>query len=184
MSAKEKNIDATLAAVQPEDLIRYGLIPEFVGRLPVVSTLNKLNVKDLVNILTQPKNALVKQYKKMFSLEVFLYMIIILAASLAVVYYANLGLVDSVFHVVSIASTTGLDYIGISTLNNTAVSIFLALILIGGCTFSMAGGIKVSRLISFGKSIGQAAKMTFHSASQTKKNTAKPQRPFTNHFKQ
>jgi ATP-dependent Clp protease ATP-binding subunit ClpX len=68
-SKKEHNLDETLALVQPEDLIKYGLIPEFVGRLPVVSTLNKLTTDDLINILTQPKNALVKQYKKMFSLE-------------------------------------------------------------------------------------------------------------------
>jgi ATP-dependent Clp protease ATP-binding subunit ClpX len=55
--------------VQPEDLIKFGLIPEFVGRLPVVSTLKKLTADDLVHILTQPKNALIKQYQKMFSLE-------------------------------------------------------------------------------------------------------------------
>jgi len=58
-----------LADVQPADLIRYGLIPEFVGRLPVVGGLNALERDDLVVILTQPKNALVKQYQKMFELE-------------------------------------------------------------------------------------------------------------------
>jgi ATP-dependent Clp protease ATP-binding subunit ClpX len=66
---KFKNKDFALSKVESEDLIKFGLIPEFVGRLPVISTLNHLTVEDLVHILTQPKNALVKQYKKMFELE-------------------------------------------------------------------------------------------------------------------
>jgi ATP-dependent Clp protease ATP-binding subunit ClpX len=57
------------ANVQPSDMIRYGLIPEFVGRLPVVGQLCSLSTDDLVTILTEPKNALVKQYQKMFDLE-------------------------------------------------------------------------------------------------------------------
>jgi ATP-dependent Clp protease ATP-binding subunit ClpX len=55
--------------VEPEDLIRYGLIPEFVGRLPVVATLDELDVKALIRILTEPKNALVKQYQKLLGME-------------------------------------------------------------------------------------------------------------------
>ncbi|OGS09704.1 MAG: ATP-dependent protease ATP-binding subunit ClpX [Elusimicrobia bacterium RIFOXYB1_FULL_48_9] len=66
---QDRTSDEILAMTQPEDLIRYGLIPEFIGRLPVVSTLEKLTQKDLVRILTQPKNALIKQYRKMFALE-------------------------------------------------------------------------------------------------------------------
>src|SRR3954463_6090599 len=58
-----------LASVQPEDLIEFGMIPEFVGRLPIAATLEPLDVDILINILTQPKNALVKQYKKFFRLE-------------------------------------------------------------------------------------------------------------------
>jgi ATP-dependent Clp protease ATP-binding subunit ClpX len=61
--------ETLVAASQPGDLIRYGLIPEFVGRLPVVGQLTSLNVEDLITILTEPKNALVKQYQKMFDLE-------------------------------------------------------------------------------------------------------------------
>jgi ATP-dependent Clp protease ATP-binding subunit ClpX len=64
-----KTTDFALSNVESQDLIKFGLIPEFVGRLPVVSSLNHLSVLDLVHILTEPKNALVKQYKKMFSLE-------------------------------------------------------------------------------------------------------------------
>jgi ATP-dependent Clp protease ATP-binding subunit ClpX len=58
-----------LAALEPEDLTKYGLIPEFVGRLPVVATLEELNESDLRHILTQPKNALVRQYQKLFAME-------------------------------------------------------------------------------------------------------------------
>jgi ATP-dependent Clp protease ATP-binding subunit ClpX len=68
-SKKEHDPDAVIANVQPEDLIKFGLIPEFIGRLPVVSTLEKLTEDDLVRILTEPKNAMIKQYQKMFALE-------------------------------------------------------------------------------------------------------------------
>jgi ATP-dependent Clp protease ATP-binding subunit ClpX len=64
-----KSITRVLRDVQPEDLIKFGLIPEFVGRLPVVATLGELDEAALIQILTQPKNALVKQYQKMFSME-------------------------------------------------------------------------------------------------------------------
>ena len=55
--------------VQPEDLVQYGLIPEFIGRLPVAVTLNELNEDALVRILTEPKNALVKQYKRLLEMD-------------------------------------------------------------------------------------------------------------------
>jgi len=64
-----KDIGKALLDVQPEDLIKYGLIPEFVGRLPVVATLQELDETALIQILTQPKNALLKQYQKMFGME-------------------------------------------------------------------------------------------------------------------
>jgi ATP-dependent Clp protease ATP-binding subunit ClpX len=65
----EKDLHEILSQVQPEDLIKYGLIPEFVGRLPVAATLHELDVKSLVRILTEPRNALVKQYQKIFEFE-------------------------------------------------------------------------------------------------------------------
>jgi ATP-dependent Clp protease ATP-binding subunit ClpX len=68
-SRKEKNIGDILSEVQTEDLLKYGLIPEFAGRLPVIGTLHDLTDDDLVRILIEPKNSLVKQYKKMFELE-------------------------------------------------------------------------------------------------------------------
>jgi ATP-dependent Clp protease ATP-binding subunit ClpX len=64
-----KDISATLKTVEPEDLIKYGLIPEFVGRLPVVATLEELDEPALIQILTEPKNALIKQYQKLFAME-------------------------------------------------------------------------------------------------------------------
>ncbi len=66
---ESRNLGETLREVEPEDLIRYGLIPEFVGRLPVVATLEELDEDALVQILTQPKNALVKQYNHLFEME-------------------------------------------------------------------------------------------------------------------
>ncbi|MAI29615.1 MAG: ATP-dependent Clp protease ATP-binding subunit ClpX [Rickettsiales bacterium] len=64
-----KNIGAILKNIETEDLLKFGLIPEFVGRLPVVATLEDLNKEALIEILTKPKNALVKQYQKLFGFE-------------------------------------------------------------------------------------------------------------------
>lgn len=66
---EEKNTEKILRQVQPEDLIKFGLIPEFIGRLPVVATLGELNEASLIKILEEPKNALVKQFKKLFEIE-------------------------------------------------------------------------------------------------------------------
>ncbi len=64
-----KELNKILKDIEPEDLIKYGLIPEFVGRLPVVATLSELNEAALIQILVEPKNALIKQYNKLFSME-------------------------------------------------------------------------------------------------------------------
>jgi len=63
------NIGEIFSHVEPEDLLKYGLIPEFIGRLPILTTLSSLNEDTLVNILTKPKNALVKQYQKLFEMD-------------------------------------------------------------------------------------------------------------------
>ena len=65
----ERAVAEVLAQVQPEDLVEFGMIPEFVGRLPVTATLEPLDVDTLVHILTEPKNAIVKQYQKFFRME-------------------------------------------------------------------------------------------------------------------
>ncbi len=71
ISSKDERADITelFSRVEPEDLIRFGLIPELIGRLPVLTTLSELNEEALVEILTQPKNALVKQYQALFAME-------------------------------------------------------------------------------------------------------------------
>jgi trk system potassium uptake protein TrkH len=98
-------------------------------------------------------NLFARKFKKVVSAEIAVYLLI-LAIGTAVVYFtAQVGLLDSLFHVVSMSSSTGYDYINIISLNSTAVSTFIVLMVIGGCAFSMAGGIRVSRLITFAKSI-------------------------------
>jgi ATP-dependent Clp protease ATP-binding subunit ClpX len=69
VSRTDRNLGKLLEVVQPEDLIRFGLIPEFVGRLPVLATLHELDEDALVQILTRPKNALVRQYQRLFEFE-------------------------------------------------------------------------------------------------------------------
>ncbi|MBI2335839.1 MAG: ATP-dependent Clp protease ATP-binding subunit ClpX [Deltaproteobacteria bacterium] len=68
-SKQERNFGELMGEIQPEDLLRFGLIPEFIGRLPIVATLSELNEEALVDILTKPKNALVKQYQRLFDFE-------------------------------------------------------------------------------------------------------------------
>jgi ATP-dependent Clp protease ATP-binding subunit ClpX len=67
-SRENKNVSGP-AQVEPEDLIKFGLIPELIGRLPVVATLQELDEEALIQILVEPKNALIKQYQKLFSME-------------------------------------------------------------------------------------------------------------------
>jgi ATP-dependent Clp protease ATP-binding subunit ClpX len=66
---EDRSTGQILKEVEPEDLLKFGLIPEFVGRLPVVATLEDLDEGALIEILTQPKNALVKQYERLFEME-------------------------------------------------------------------------------------------------------------------
>jgi ATP-dependent Clp protease ATP-binding subunit ClpX len=68
-SPEDRRVGEVLRQVEPEDLLKYGLIPEFVGRLPVIATLQDLDERALVDVLTKPKNALVKQYQKLFDME-------------------------------------------------------------------------------------------------------------------
>ena len=68
-SQKSRDLGAVLEQLEPQDLIRFGLIPEFVGRLPVIGTLHELDKPALVQILTQPRNAITRQYQKLFEYE-------------------------------------------------------------------------------------------------------------------
>jgi ATP-dependent Clp protease ATP-binding subunit ClpX len=69
VSTQKKKMGELLAAVQPEDLLRFGLIPELVGRLPVIATMEELQKEDLIRILCEPKNALIKQFQRLFELD-------------------------------------------------------------------------------------------------------------------
>ena len=66
---KEKELSEVMQSLEPEDLIKYGLIPEFIGRMPIIATLNELDEKSLIKILKEPKNSLIKQYQKLFEFE-------------------------------------------------------------------------------------------------------------------
>ncbi|MEZ0229909.1 MAG: ATP-dependent Clp protease ATP-binding subunit ClpX, partial [Planctomycetota bacterium] len=66
---KERELGDLLEQVTPDDLLKFGMIPEFIGRLPIISTLRPLGENDLVQICVEPKNAIVRQYKKFFALE-------------------------------------------------------------------------------------------------------------------
>jgi ATP-dependent Clp protease ATP-binding subunit ClpX len=68
-SKKDFKLGELLGQVQPEDLLKFGLIPEFIGRLPVLATLHELNEDALIDILTKPKNSLVKQFQKLFEMD-------------------------------------------------------------------------------------------------------------------
>jgi len=94
--------------------------------------------------------------KKALSKEVLLYLLIIMIGTVLIFFLSGKNALDSLFHVVSMSSSTGYDYINIPMLNDTVRSIFILLMILGGCGFSMAGGIKMFRIISFFKSIKQS----------------------------
>jgi trk system potassium uptake protein len=94
-----------------------------------------------------------RRLKAAFSPEIMLFLMIVVSGTIAVSVAANVGLFDSFFHVVSMSSSVGYNYIPISSFGNTALIILMVLMLIGGCAFSMAGGIRVSRLIALAKSV-------------------------------
>jgi trk system potassium uptake protein TrkH len=99
--------------------------------------------------------------KKILSPEVILYLGILGLSTLFIFLSGGIQPIDSLFHVVSMSSSTGFDYINVPAQNSTVLSIFIVLMIVGGCTFSMAGGIRVSRLIAFGKSVGRSIKEIF-----------------------
>ena len=66
---KDQSLSETMKSLEPEDLIKYGLIPEFIGRMPIIATLDDLDEKSLIKILQEPKNSLIKQYKRLFEFE-------------------------------------------------------------------------------------------------------------------
>jgi len=109
------------------------------------------------------------KFKKMFSPEIILFLGIMISGSIVLFFVADIGLFDSLFHAVSVASTQGIYYLNFSTLSVNALSLLIILMAIGGCAFSMAGGIKISRLLKLGTSVGQLVAMPFAKSSKQKK---------------
>jgi len=99
-----------------------------------------------------------RKLRKVFSWEIALFLLIIVLGTASVSLLGNIGALDSLFHVVSMSSSTGYYYIPLASFSSTVMSIFIVLMLVGGCAFSMAGGIRVSRLIAFAKSIKESVK--------------------------
>ncbi len=111
--------------------------------------------------------------KKLLSLEIGVYLAIMVVASIALLLVGNIGFPESLFHVVSLSSTAGGTYLDISLLNNNAVLLLVTVMVIGGCAFSMAGGIKITRFLTIGKAVGHQARMAFH------RNSRKPRKEET-----
>lgn len=119
--------------------------------LIVLMLLGSLNFAFSYHILT-------RKLKKAISWEIVVFFLIILLGTLSFSWIGQIDMVDSLFHVVSMSSSSGFSFIPLASLSSTLLSILIVLMLIGGCTFSMAGGIRVSRLIAFGKSVKESIK--------------------------
>jgi trk system potassium uptake protein TrkH len=104
--------------------------------------------------------------KRMLSLEIAVFLAIMVAASIALVFVGHVGFAESLFHVVSLSSTAGGTYLDLSSLNSTAVLLLVTVMVIGGCAFSMAGGIKISRFLTVGQAVGHQMKTAFHKNSK------------------
>jgi len=107
--------------------------------------------------------------KKLLSVEIAVFLAIMVTASVALVFVGNVGFGESLFHVVSLSSTAGGTYLDLSSLNTNAVLLLVTVMVIGGCAFSMAGGIKISRFLTVGQAASQQIKTAFHRNKKTKK---------------
>ncbi len=99
---------------------------------------------------------LVRKFRKELTQEAILFFLIILVGTLSLALASQIGTLDALFHIISMSSSAGYSYIPLSSFGQTGFSIIVIILLIGGCTFSMAGGIRVSRLLSFAKSSKEA----------------------------
>jgi trk system potassium uptake protein TrkH len=117
--------------------------------LVVLMLIGSLNFAFIYNLLTLKP-------RKVITGEAMVFFVIIAVSAISIAIMMNIPAVDSLFHVVSMSSGTGQSYLPMSAFGSTGLSILIVLMLIGGCTFSMAGGIKVSRIITFGNSIKES----------------------------
>ncbi|MCL2477685.1 potassium transporter TrkG [Candidatus Bathycorpusculum sp.] len=113
------------------------------------------------------------KFKKILSSEIILFIGIMVTASVVLFFIADIGFFDSLFHVVSLASTQGIYYLNLSAFSSNALLLLVVLMAIGGCAFSMAGGIKVSRLLKIGTSVKQIVTIPFSKLARQKKTAIK-----------
>lgn len=106
-------------------------------------------------------NMFIRKVRKAFSREVILFFLIIAVGTIAVSFASNIGVFDSLYHVVSMSACVGFNYIPLSSFGDTAFSILIVLMLIGGCTFSMAGGIRVCRILTFARTTKEKIEAMF-----------------------
>ena len=145
-------IDTITGGFQPSEQ----QFQQFLGLAPkifliVLMLLGSLNFAFSYNLFT-------RKPKKAFSWEIVVFFLIILLGTLSFSLLGGINVLDSLFHVVSMSSSTGFYFIPLTSLSSTLLSILIVLMLIGGCTFSMAGGIRVSRLIASVKSVKESIK--------------------------
>jgi trk system potassium uptake protein len=135
-------IDTITGGFQPSSIAYQpylGLAPKIC--IIVLMLLGSLNFAFSYNLFA-------RKFKDVISTEIIVFLLIITAGTVVISVTANIGIFDSLFHVISMSSSTGQSYIPLQTFGNTGYSILIVLMLIGGCAFSMAGGIRISRLIA------------------------------------
>jgi trk system potassium uptake protein len=118
-------------------------------------------------------NLFTGKLKKAFSTEIIVYLLIIVAGTALISLFSGIGVFDSLFHIVSMSSSTGQSYIPLTAFSNTGYSILIVIMLIGGCTFSMAGGIRVSRIIASARTVKDSIVnilVSEHAFAKPKKN--------------
>ncbi len=107
-------------------------------------------------------NLFTRKFKKAFSKEIPVYFLIIAVGTVSLSLAANVGVFDSLFHIVSMSSSTGQYYVPLSSFGYTGLAILIVVMLVGGCAFSMAGGIRVSRIVSVAKTVKENIQAELH----------------------
>ena len=146
-------IDVLTGGFQPSDAVMQGYVAVSVSKvlLSVLMLLGSMNFAFNYHLFT-------RNPKKAVSWEIAVFLGIIGLGTASVALLANINPLDSFFHVVSMSSSSGFSYIPLASFSSTVLSVLIVLMLIGGCSFSMAGGIRVSRLIDFAKSVKESIK--------------------------
>lgn len=108
--------------------------------------------------------------RRVFTVEIGVFLAVVAAATAALMFTANLGWFDSLFQVISLSATNGQSYLNLAEFNTSALAILITLMAIGGCAFSMAGGIKIANLLTFGETVGHEVKTSFTKSPKKKEH--------------